>query len=382
MQPAASQGVADSTAAAVVIDVPQDLRYRLPARLTWHVREAVSVKAGQPLARLISLPDSPSPAIPAAPSADKGAEKSECLDPVTAPPRPSRAAATSWLQGLIPSGPPTVDRSSKADSAVEPAGGVSTLAAASPAPPNASIPLNERQTQRAREAGAGVLLHSPTDGVVEQLLVPSGFVVEAFNERLALIRRPTEVCRHPLVLHGLCVDCHEPVDADAPTAAGTAIGASSPTQGGRRMVQPGFISNQPGFHLAHDVAVDMQKEKTSNLLRANKLILVLDLDNTLLHASGAQPPPSACPVLPLPLGKPPDPLAPAAATPELQNKEQHLRQQFKRNHANHSSMQILFPSWAINRKPLLPPLLPLPLWIDSVGSYVVATSCSSELHRK
>eukprot|EP00921_Rhytidocystis_pertsovi_P014286 GHVQ01023213.1.p2 GENE.GHVQ01023213.1~~GHVQ01023213.1.p2 ORF type:complete len:338 (+),score=36.07 GHVQ01023213.1:100-1014(+) len=95
-------------------------------------------------------------------------------------------------------------------------------------------------------------------------------------EDIAYSRRNEEAdvpkCQHLVVIHGMCVNCCEAVSED------TTIHA------------PGFISNEIGLRMNKQYAADLERRELESLLTSRKLCLILDLDNTLLHASGVPVP--------------------------------------------------------------------------------------------
>ncbi|UKK00974.2 protein-serine/threonine phosphatase [Theileria orientalis] len=95
--------------------------------------------------------------------------------------------------------------------------------------------------------------------------------------------KPTN-CSHEVVVHGMCANCsvhvdtglkrkHEDLNSHTETSA-----------------VPGFITSHAGVEIDSDLAYEMECSEISKYLQDRKLCLVLDLDNTLVHATSQGPP--------------------------------------------------------------------------------------------
>ncbi|BAM40795.1 uncharacterized protein TOT_030000057 [Theileria orientalis strain Shintoku] len=95
--------------------------------------------------------------------------------------------------------------------------------------------------------------------------------------------KPTS-CSHEVVVHGMCANCsvhidtslkrkHEDLNCHAETSA-----------------VPGFITSHAGVEIDSDLAYEMECSEITKYLEDRKLCLVLDLDNTLVHATSQSPP--------------------------------------------------------------------------------------------
>lgn len=88
-----------------------------------------------------------------------------------------------------------------------------------------------------------------------------------------------EVCTHPALFKDLCVSCGKKTGEMKSSAAGGA----KPIQHAKLTVAGGYTMT-----LSHTEARKVQQFKIDALKKYRKLALVLDLDNTLLHASATK----------------------------------------------------------------------------------------------
>jgi FCP1-like phosphatase family protein len=131
---------------------------------------------------------------------------------------------------------------------------------------------------------------SPCSGSIKSILIKEGCNV-VNGDVMAYI----EHCKHPALFNSLCVSCGEKV----------AVISSSQTEQGNTMANGTSISHQNKASNAHsssllfaggqrlllskDEALRVQQSKSLGLQSVRKLALVLDLDHTLVHATGAWP---------------------------------------------------------------------------------------------
>lgn len=107
------------------------------------------------------------------------------------------------------------------------------------------------------------VLTSPSEGEVVALLVEAGASVRA-GRPLVVVRQ----CVHSTVYGGLCVVCHRPVDAP---------------EGGSNLL---VVGGARQTLVMSDSAVRREADAmTRRLRRERRLLLVLDIDHTILHAS-------------------------------------------------------------------------------------------------
>lgn len=81
----------------------------------------------------------------------------------------------------------------------------------------------------------------------------------------------TDSCAHPAVFKGLCVSCGYKVVTNGDHAANSTSAVS--------------LGDSESLHLSEQEASQVQNDKLEGLRKARKLALILDLDNTLLHAT-------------------------------------------------------------------------------------------------
>ncbi|SPO20264.1 related to FCP1 - TFIIF interacting component of CTD phosphatase [Ustilago trichophora] len=77
-----------------------------------------------------------------------------------------------------------------------------------------------------------------------------------------------EECRHPVQLFGMCAVCGKPVDADSEESASLSVMHSS-----------------AAVKVSAEEALRLDSESTSHLLSQRKLALIVDLDQTVIHAT-------------------------------------------------------------------------------------------------
>ncbi|EUD67440.1 hypothetical protein C922_02146 [Plasmodium inui San Antonio 1] len=83
-----------------------------------------------------------------------------------------------------------------------------------------------------------------------------------------------ERCNHEVIFSGLCTNCFLNQEE---------INKNKEEQ--KYFLSPGFLTNEKELYINTDKVIDLEKERISNIIKNRKLCLVLDLDNTLLHAS-------------------------------------------------------------------------------------------------
>ncbi|CRG94185.1 NLI interacting factor-like phosphatase, putative [Plasmodium gallinaceum] len=102
------------------------------------------------------------------------------------------------------------------------------------------------------------------------------------KEEYIYINDPNEVlceisdtkCNHEIIFSGLCTNC---------LLSQEEINKNKEEQ--KYFLSPGFLTNENELFINSDKAIDLEKERIRNVIENKKLCLVLDLDNTLLHAS-------------------------------------------------------------------------------------------------
>jgi RNA polymerase II subunit A-like phosphatase len=153
-------------------------------------------------------------------------------------------------------------------------------------PRSKSVKLGDRLVS-IKTATETVHVISPCSGNIKSILMKEGCSV-INGDVMAYI----EHCTHPALFNSLCVSCGEKVGAVSSVqgntmANGTSISHENKASnahsssllfaGGKRLL------------LSNDEAVRVQESKLLGLQSVRKLALVLDLDHTLVHATGAWP---------------------------------------------------------------------------------------------
>ncbi|KNC37771.1 hypothetical protein PFLG_02684 [Plasmodium falciparum RAJ116] len=80
-------------------------------------------------------------------------------------------------------------------------------------------------------------------------------------------------CNHEIIFSGICTNCllnQEEINK---------------SEEQKYFVTPSFLPGQNELYINTDKAIDLEKERMRTIINKKKLCLVLDLDNTLLHAS-------------------------------------------------------------------------------------------------
>ncbi|CRG99680.1 NLI interacting factor-like phosphatase, putative [Plasmodium relictum] len=111
-------------------------------------------------------------------------------------------------------------------------------------------------------------------------IVKNNFNLE--KDEYIYINDPSEVlceisdakCSHEIIFSGLCTNC---------LLSQEEINKNKEEQ--KYFLTPGFLTNENELFINSDKALDLEKERIKNIIENKKLCLVLDLDNTLLHAS-------------------------------------------------------------------------------------------------
>ncbi|KAH8175203.1 NLI interacting factor-like phosphatase domain-containing protein [Sarocladium implicatum] len=113
-------------------------------------------------------------------------------------------------------------------------------------------------------------LESPADGVIKEWRIKEGDVIHADQVGLVV----EESCAHDTQLYGMCTAC----GADLTEANW----ASETVETERASIN--MSHDHTGLKVSHDVARKTEHNTQKNLLRHRKLSLVVDLDQTIIHA--------------------------------------------------------------------------------------------------
>ncbi|KAK9469518.1 hypothetical protein V1512DRAFT_201613 [Lipomyces arxii] len=112
---------------------------------------------------------------------------------------------------------------------------------------------------------------SPVEGALSQWIIKKGQVIEKAGEVVALIAEP---CSHEIQFSGLCALCGKDL---------TFRDYSGYEESDRANVA--MFHNTQGLAVSMDEAERLEKTSTLVLLEARKLILVVDLDQTVIHTT-------------------------------------------------------------------------------------------------
>ncbi len=111
---------------------------------------------------------------------------------------------------------------------------------------------------------------SPVSGLLRQWKVKPGDVLHSEEDE---ILRVEEACRHEVQFGGMCAQCG--VDLTVKDYTGYS---------GSSRAQINMAHDTAGLTVSMDEAHRLEKETTSRLLKEKKLSLVVDLDQTIIHA--------------------------------------------------------------------------------------------------
>lgn len=113
---------------------------------------------------------------------------------------------------------------------------------------------------------------SPIDGVVDEILVKKGDEILSSDKEIAKILEP---CSHSIQYGGLCALCGKSLDEEADYS-------------GYKYEDRAPISMSHGtsnLKISKNEAEKVEELMTKNLIKEKKLILVVDLDQTVIHAT-------------------------------------------------------------------------------------------------
>lgn len=92
-----------------------------------------------------------------------------------------------------------------------------------------------------------------------------------------------EDCKHPVIVHGMCGVCGIDIIDDQPD-----FNSQSATESGSSRGTSPFkpiIHSNPHLLVSREEAIRLENATTTRLLKSKKLSLVVDLDQTILHAT-------------------------------------------------------------------------------------------------
>ncbi|KAI9894275.1 MAG: Carboxy-terminal domain (CTD) phosphatase [Vezdaea aestivalis] len=114
--------------------------------------------------------------------------------------------------------------------------------------------------------------HSPVDGVFNKWMITKGAVIESSNVLIAEIEEP---CSHAVQFGGLCTICGK--DMTEITYNTEQVDAERATIN--------MIHDNNSLRVSQDEASRVEEEVKRRLLKSKKLSLVVDLDQTIIHAT-------------------------------------------------------------------------------------------------
>lgn len=114
-------------------------------------------------------------------------------------------------------------------------------------------------------------LKSPFEGRVESVLVTPGDVINDPRKALMIVVEP---CGHSVQLNGLCAICGKDLT----------IGTYLVSETSRATIR--MTHDASGVTVSQKEALRIEQETQARLLKEKKLSLVLDLDQTVIHATG------------------------------------------------------------------------------------------------
>ncbi|SBT34137.1 NLI interacting factor-like phosphatase, putative (NIF4) [Plasmodium ovale wallikeri] len=138
--------------------------------------------------------------------------------------------------------------------------------------------LNNRKMGEVKKHNNYALLRSTNHGRIHILKISSNPSKEEYiyitNQDEPLCEIIDEICKHEIVFSGLCTNCFLNQEE---------MNKNKEEQ--KYFLSPGFLTNDKELYINTDKVIDLEKERIKNIVNNKKLCLVLDLDNTLLHAS-------------------------------------------------------------------------------------------------
>ncbi|XP_078473892.1 LOW QUALITY PROTEIN: RNA polymerase II subunit A C-terminal domain phosphatase-like [Lampetra fluviatilis] len=117
-----------------------------------------------------------------------------------------------------------------------------------------------------------VKLKASSAGVVVRLCCAPGQIVASGGELLRL-----EACRHPIVMKGLCAECGQDLRRLAKAGGQTQVSSSA--------ANISMVHSVPELMVTSEQAESLGREDQQRLLRSRKLVLMVDLDQTLIHTT-------------------------------------------------------------------------------------------------
>ncbi|PVD21414.1 hypothetical protein C0Q70_19587 [Pomacea canaliculata] len=143
------------------------------------------------------------------------------------------------------------------------------------------LALYEPQEDNASKAL--IKLKASESGIVNEIFVEAGSISPPGSLLLNLRPQNSGGCTHPTVMKDMCADCGADLRREAGVAGErkTSVAASV-----------AMVHNIPELIISKEQALELGKEDEQRLLRTRKLVLLVDLDQTLIHTTNDDIPPN------------------------------------------------------------------------------------------
>ena len=128
---------------------------------------------------------------------------------------------------------------------------------------------------------AWVRLKSPASGKVKSVSVKRKDEVSGSQE---LVTVSPEECSHPTIMKNMCADCGMDLQKDTPSSAAESSATSS--------ASIAVLHSIPELKVSSDEALNLGREDERRLLQHRRLVLLVDLDQTLIHTTNEDIPPN------------------------------------------------------------------------------------------
>ncbi|CAG5130924.1 unnamed protein product [Candidula unifasciata] len=126
-------------------------------------------------------------------------------------------------------------------------------------------------------------LKSKDSGLVTQVIVEEGAIVHPGDVLIVIHPQTDGTCTHPTIMKDMCADC----GADLRREMGVAGDRNKSVTASVAMVH-----SIPELIISQEQALELGKEDENRLLRCKKLVLLVDLDQTLIHTTNDNIPPN------------------------------------------------------------------------------------------
>ena len=104
-----------------------------------------------------------------------------------------------------------------------------------------------------------------------------------------IIKKVEEPCRHPAIFKSMCVSCGMTIRPSSPSSSQATFSSDGSNRSQVNNSSSLLFAGGNRLLLSKDEALRVQTSKSLGLKSSLKLALVLDLDHTLVHATGAWP---------------------------------------------------------------------------------------------